>query len=142
MLVYRKVKGVLSAPDGEVADYTIHLPTLPTPAADLVYKRIRFSVNNVLTIYEGYPWDFASWAFDTRSIIEGSLVHDPLCELMKNGLLSEDCWDECAEIMYNININHEPRMFKWRARYVRRAIKIAGPGVMTKRKYIRLRGIT
>jgi hypothetical protein len=40
-----------------------------------------------LFIRAGFPWDGATGAFDTRSIIGPSAVHDIFCELINAGLL-------------------------------------------------------
>jgi len=41
-----------------------------------------------LTIFKGYCWDGASGpAIDTKNIMQGSLVHDALYQLMREGLL-------------------------------------------------------
>jgi hypothetical protein len=43
--------------------------------------------DGTLLIRAGYPWDGATGAFDTRDIIEASLVHDVFCEMINDDLL-------------------------------------------------------
>jgi len=50
--------------------------------------------NGMLTIRKGYAWDGASGpAFDTKTIMRGSLFHDVSYQLMREGSLSRDLKD-------------------------------------------------
>ena len=129
-LEYRKIKGVLTK------DYTRFISIKPN--TKLVFRRISLDINGLLTILRYYVWDYASGALDTKSIIEGSLVHDGLCELMLNRRLPLSCWDEAAEVMKEVNLSKPYPMMRPRAWWVCRATKIAGPDVLTKRKIITL----
>ena len=125
-ITFRTVKALLKT------DY--HRVVGIRPAEELTFHRITLRPNGSLTILHGYCWDHASGAFDTDSIIEGALVHDALCELIHNGLLADREWDEAAEIMREINLEND--MWRIRANWICRAIKIAGPNVTEARKYI------
>ena len=125
-VTYRKVKALLRV------DYERTL--LIDPPRDLKFHRITLTTDGLLIIEKGYAWDHASGALDTETIVEGALVHDALCELMHNHFLPKTYWDRAADIMYDINISNG--MFKWRAAYIRKAIKMAGPKVTQARKWI------
>ena len=126
-LTYRRIKGQLAH------DYERLLMQI-RPTKKLEFGRISLSVNGMLTIKADYLWDFASGAFDTKAIIEGSLVHDALCELIHNDLLSYHEWDNAAEEMKIVCL--ENGMWRIRAAWVERALKIAGPEITQSRKYI------
>lgn len=128
VVVYRKVKALSGK------DYSRYVGIHPKETLYL-FKIILTKTGN-LTIQKGYANDHASGAFDTKTIIEGSRVHDALCELIHNGLLPDSDWDKAADIMYDINVNSKPKMWKPRAKWIRRAIKIAGPGVTKSREWI------
>jgi hypothetical protein len=54
---------------------------------------IKLTVNGWLTIKKGYAWDGPSGpAIDTKNFMRGSLVHDALYQLMRNGRLSACAW--------------------------------------------------
>jgi hypothetical protein len=133
-VTFRTVKGLLRR------DYKRIIP-MPVPGR-IEFHRISLVPHNqldgvsVLYIEKGYAWDHASGAFDTKSIIEGALVHDALCELMHNGKLTTSAWDRAAEIMYDINIGEPFPMMKMRAKWIRKAIKKVGPGVTKSRIWI------
>lgn len=46
--------------------------------------------NGFLEIGKGYAWDGATYAIDTPSIMESSLPHDALCQLVNMDLLPKD----------------------------------------------------
>lgn len=50
---------------------------------------VKLTEHGRLHVKAGYPWDFATGAVDTESIIKASLVHDIFCELINDGLLPE-----------------------------------------------------
>jgi len=68
-----------------------------------------------LSIRRGYAWDGASFlTFDTKSSMRGSLIHDALYQLMREGHLDRDKWRERAdELLRDICI--EDGMWEWRA---------------------------
>lgn len=58
---------------------------------------IVLSTNGVLVINSGYAWDGPSGpTIDTKNFMRGSLVHDALYQLMREGLLDES-WREQAD---------------------------------------------
>lgn len=53
-------------------------------------KFIKLTLVGVLTIKDGYAWDGPSGpTFDTKDFMRGSLVHDALYQLMREGLLPQ-----------------------------------------------------
>lgn len=127
-VTYRPVKALLKY------DYRIVLPIKPDKT--LKYKRITLHTDGLLVIKRGYCWDHASGAFDTKSIVEGALVHDALCELIHNELLHFSYWNAVADIMYVLNRGGQYPMCILRALWINWAIKIAGVDVTVARKYI------
>ena len=51
---------------------------------------ILLTVSGELNISNGYAWDGASGTFDTKTIMRGSLVHDVLYQLMRQGFLDKN----------------------------------------------------
>ena len=58
--------------------------------------------DGILTIAVGYEWDGASGAVDA-GFMEGSCVHDALCDLMDAGLLPKKLWNKAAWVMNDVN---------------------------------------
>ena len=80
------------------------------------------SPTGVLTILDDYAWDGASGpAFDTPTIMRGSLVHDCLYQLMRDGFLPRPYKDVADNLLYQICI--EDGMWKARASWVLWAVK-------------------
>ena len=134
-ITYRKVKALLSKPYSR----TISIK----PETELNFRRVTLTTSGDLQIEKGYVWDFASGAFDDDSIKEASLVHDALCELIHNDLLSYHMWGPVADIMRRLMDEYAESHSAWlrrprmlRAAYVARAIKFAGPEVTRARKYL------
>ena len=55
----------------------------------IVYPYFKLSTTGRLCISEGYAWDGATYCPDTDSVMRGSLVHDPLCIMLNDGLLNK-----------------------------------------------------
>lgn len=70
--------------------------------------------NRKLTIYRGYCWDGASGpTWDTPSCRRGSLVHDALYQLMREGKLSMKYKLVADSLLHKLLL--EDGMWKWRA---------------------------
>jgi hypothetical protein len=77
----------------------------------------------LLIISDGYAWDGASGpAIDTKTFMRGSLVHDCLYQLMREGLLDRDKYRNCADELLR-QICLEDGMWKARADWVYWAVK-------------------
>lgn len=67
------------------------------PAAFIFTPFIRLDVDGTLYITAAYAWDGPSGpTVDTKNFMRGSLVHDALYQLMRQGHLSQD-WREAAD---------------------------------------------
>lgn len=56
-----------------------------------------------LYIRRNYAWDGASGpTWDTKSCKRGSMVHDALSDLIKEGYLSPDLWTQCNVELYRL----------------------------------------
>jgi hypothetical protein len=81
-------------------DYRVALPSLPSPipcghCGDFLY----LDSDRILTIYNGYAWDGPSGpTVDTPDSLRGSLVHDALYQLMREGHLGQD-WRPIADTL-------------------------------------------
>ena len=82
---------------------------------------INLSVEGWLSIGEGYAWDGMSGAIDTRNSRLGSLVHDALYQLMRQGHLSFKQRSNIDRIFYQILL--AKGMWKWRAWYIYKTVR-------------------
>lgn len=76
----------------------------------------------LLTVKSGYAWDGATFAFDTATILRGSLFHDALYQLMREGELNRDKYRPIADLLLK-KICLEDGMWKVRAEWVYFAVK-------------------
>lgn len=91
----------------------------------VVHQHFTLSLDGWLTIHADYPWDGASGALDTKTIVRGSLVHDALFEMLRLGLLPHDpCFHEANLELHKICL--EDGMCRWRADYIYRAVERFG----------------
>ncbi len=89
--------------------------------------------NGVLVIEKHYAWDGPSGpTIDTPSFMRGSLVHDALYQLMREGLIDRRYRKYADELLRKICL--EDGMNKFRAWYVYRAVRIFGRWTCTPRK--------
>lgn len=78
------------------ADYSVKIILLP-PAA-IYTEYISLEISGEITIKEGYAWDGPSGpTIDTLSFMRGSLVHDALYQLMRDGYLNRGEHRELAD---------------------------------------------
>ena len=69
---------------------------------------------STILIKKGYKWDGASGpTWDDMTNYDSSLVHDALCQLMREGKLSMSYWKAAAEELRVISLDHG--MNKYRA---------------------------
>ena len=68
------------------------------PAVNIATLYISLSTEGELEIGLGYAWDGPSGpTIDTKDFMRGSLVHDVLYQLMREGWLSREEWKEPAD---------------------------------------------
>ena len=87
---------------------------------------VKLSKKGRLTLQKGYAWDGPSGpTIDTRNFMRGSLVHDGLYQLMREGLLDHEEYRKSADDLLR-DICVEDGMSKFRAWYVHRAVRTSG----------------
>ncbi len=78
-----------------------------------------------LTIRMGYSWDGPSGpTIDTKNFMQGSLIHDALYQLMREGVLPQHVRKRTDEILQKVCI--EDGMSKVRAWWVYHGVRIGG----------------
>ena len=93
-------------------DYSVEVNI--RPSEDILSAFISLTTEGVLTVKKGYAWDGASGpTIDTKNSMRGSLVHDALYQLMREGLLSIDFRYQADRELKIKCI--EDGMWKWRA---------------------------
>ena len=75
--------------------------------------------NGVLEIFPGYAWDGSTCSFDKNSM-RASLVHDALYQLMREGLLPQDCRNMADRLLQQICL--DAGMSRIRAWWVYRGV--------------------
>lgn len=96
------------------------------PLCKVVIEHGSLDVDGTLKILNAYAWDGPSGpTVRTKSSIRGSLVHDFLYQLMREGCLDEATWRDMADnILYRILV--EDGMLRFRAWYWRQGVKWFG----------------
>ena len=96
---------------------------------------IHLNTGGDLLIERGYAWDGPSGpTFDTRTFMRGSLVHDSLYQLMREGHLPTSCREQADLELWRIC--REDGMCWPRAWWVYRAVRIFGAR-RAKAEYVR-----
>lgn len=104
-------------------DYIV--ATSVTPDEEIVTEFIELTLAGIITIRKGYAWDGPSGpAIDTKNFMRGSLVHDALYQLMREGHLSESWRDEADGELRRMCI--EDGMSALRAWWVYRGVRFGG----------------
>ena len=71
------------------APYTIQTEVIPGPPVNLPF--LALGATGLLTVKTGYAWDGPSGpTLDTPEFMRGSLVHDALYQLMREGYIDRD----------------------------------------------------
>jgi hypothetical protein len=109
-----------------VRDYRGEL-ALVRPAGDIVHEYIELTRDGLIYIRRGYAWDGPSGpTIDTKNFMRGSLVHDALYQLIREGMLSID-WREAADQELRL-ICIEDGMSVPRAWWVYAGVRYGGAG--------------
>jgi hypothetical protein len=96
------------------------------PEQDIVTEFISLSTAGRLEIKSGYAWDGPSGpTIDTKDFMRGSLVHDALYQLMREGWLDYSVWRAPADLELK-RICREDGMNTVRAFFVHRAVSRHG----------------
>ena len=105
------------------ADY--HQPTALRPAAAILTKFITLDTTGVLTITKGYAWDGPSGpSIDTKTFMRGSMVHDALYQLIRDGWLTSHDRQYADQLLKQICL--EAGMSRVRAWWVNKAVRLGG----------------
>lgn len=105
-----------------VKPYAIRTEIFPDTTVTSSGGFIELTQDGVLSIEKGYAWDGPSGpTFDTKTFMRGSLAHDALYELMREGLLSTDNRHKADDLLGKIC--REDGMCRLRAWYVVRSVK-------------------
>ncbi len=97
---------------------------------------IEIQEGGLLVIKAGYAWDGASGpTMDTKTSMRGSLVHDPLYELMRIGILPQSFRAVADEALKQVCVLD--KMWKWRASLWQKALSLfGGKNVLASRRRI------
>jgi len=95
------------------------------PPVPIITEYIRLDMKGKLRIADGYAFDGPSWpAIDTKNFMRGSLVHDALYALMREGRLSQDCREAADKILRRLV--REDGMSWLRAWWVYHGVRLGG----------------
>jgi len=102
--------------------YVVAIEIKPSLAIDTEY--IKLDVNGKLILNKGYAWDGPSGpTIDTLTLMRGSLVHDALYQLMREGQLDNNGYRETADRILQ-RICKEDGMWSLRAWWVYQGVRI------------------
>ena len=102
--------------------YTVRIPVIPGAAIHTEY--ISLETTGDLTLKEGYAWDGPSGpTIDTLTFMRGSLVHDALYQLMREGNLDKNVYREAADRTLR-DICREDGMWSVRAWFVYHGVRL------------------
>lgn len=109
-----------------VEDYAVQTPI--RPPRFVLASFLRLDTDGMLYIRAGYAWDGPSGpAIDTPDFMRGSLVHDALYQLMREGHIDPDQWRLPTDKVLR-EIVLEDGMWKIRAWWVYQGVRFgAGP---------------
>lgn len=120
MIVYNKIRRYKYRLQKEyIREIKIH------PEYAIGNEYVTLDSNGRLTITKGYCWDGPSGpTIDTPDFMEGSLVHDVLYQLMREGHISRDFQYYADKLL--VEICRKKGMGKLRAWWVYNALRIVG----------------
>ena len=96
------------------------------PGAAITTAFIELTTDGMLTVKKGYAWDGPSGpAIDTLNFMRGSLVHDALYQLMREGYLHKDKYLETADRLLQ-KMCKEDGMSSLRAWWVYQGVRFGG----------------
>jgi len=118
----------------ELKKYKYQLMVVYTHSTDLQIDKdigtiddfVSLTKTGDLTLKKSYAWDGPSGpTIDTKNFMRGSLVHDGLYQLMRDGLLDHERYRKDADELLRA-ICEEDGMSTFRAWYVYRSVRIFG----------------
>lgn len=94
------------------------------PKEDIHFEFISLYTNGILVIDKGYAWDGPSGpTFDTKDFMAGSLFHDALYQLIRNGFLDFILWRKADRFLSRVC--RRCGMWKLRIKWVMAGLKLA-----------------
>jgi hypothetical protein len=103
--------------------YHCKVDIFPKENIDTDDRFVRLDKHGKLTIWPGYAWDGPSGpTVDTKNFMRGSLIHDALYQLMREGYLIAPVWREQADKELK-KACLEDGMSRLRAWYVYRSVR-------------------
>ena len=112
-----------------ITEYSVDIKLL---GYDIETQFIELDKFGELIILVGYCYDGASCAVDTKSFMRGSLVHDALYQLIREGHLPKSTREKCDKIL--IEICKEDGMSWLRRKYVYKAVRKFGGSAVKPRE--------
>ena len=104
------------------ADYSYYVDIAALQVSPSEYIKL---TQGYIFIKKGYTWDGATDpAIDTKNFMIGSLVHDALYQLIREGVIDKDDKDKCDVILRDICL--EQGMSRIRAWWVYQGVKRFG----------------
>ena len=115
----------------QLAEDFVYLSAIRVPEA-VGNRWIVLAPSGAMVIKEGYAWDGPSGpTFDSKSFMRGSLVHDALYQLMREGLLPASCRQAADEELRKVC--EEDGMWGLRAWCVYHGVRFGGAGAIDPR---------
>jgi len=109
-----------------VNEYSTHIPIKPEDDIHSDSGYIDLSQQGLLIIKKGYAWDGPSGpTFDTLNFMRGSLVHDALYQIMREGKLDNITYRKPADKLLK-NMCKEDGMSSLRAWWVFKGLRMGG----------------
>jgi hypothetical protein len=104
-------------------DYTFYTDIIPDEAG--IWGLLGITDTGIMTIKKGYAWDGPSGiTVDTHTFMRGSLVHDALYQLMREGKIAQDQRKRADEILKEVCLSDG--MAKIRAAWVYAGVRVGG----------------
>ena len=105
------------------------------PEVDIDREYIRLSTDGYLLIRKGYAWDGPSGpTIDTKNFMRGSLVHDALYQLMRNGQLLPATKAKADQVL--VEICRADGMSAIRAWWVLKGLKFAKAATLPRNRKV------
>ena len=102
--------------------YVLPIEIYPTTPIDIEY--IKLGSEGTLAISKGYAWDGPSGpTIDTLTFMRGSLVHDALYQLMRDGYLENHLYREAADRILQ-RVCKEDGMWPLRAWWIYHGVRL------------------
>ena len=117
-------------------DQSYIVQTSVKPRADIITEWVKLNRDGMLAIMDGYAWDGPSGpTIDTKNFMRGSLVHDALYQLIREGHLDRKHYRDDAD-QELANICEEDGMSAIRVAWVYAAVRLGGGAAVKKAKPI------